>query len=378
MPTDSSVGSSPEEGKLSAALFARWQHAWPQIDAKGVLKTTPEDFLVVEQASHDEHAAAEGPHLYLYIEKRGLTSSELVRMVADANGLPRSSIGYAGMKDKFAVTRQWLSVPLEEAPSEVTVPEEVRELARLRATKKLRRGWHEGNDFELVLREIGGAAANNPPTATAIRSALTQRLTQIRDQGVPNYFGPQRFGYDNVPTAIAWLPRRRKERNAFKRGLYLSVLRSFLFNEVLSARIADGSFAQGSFAQGSFAQHDDPLQNAEPATGPLWGRGRLQASAADVEFETAVLADYADICGELEYAGLKQERRALHLQPRDLRWEWQDDATLKLCFGLSGGCYATSLLRELGHFDRPPRPEFSAEAAPQSTPKSTPKSKVLA
>ena len=348
MPIDASAPTAGD--KLSAALFARWRCAWPELGVSGALKTVPEDFLVIERASHHEQAAAEGPHLYLYLEKRGLTSTELVRMVADANGLPRSSIGYAGMKDKHAVTRQWLSVPLEEAPPQVTVPSEVRELARLRATKKLRRGWHEGNDFELILRDCTCVGQEVQEKDDSCQLSMTERLARIAEHGVPNYFGPQRFGYDNVPAAIAWLPRRRKERSAFKRGLYLSVLRSFLFNEVLSAHIAVGSFAQGAAA----------AENSEQATGPLWGRGRLQTTAAGVEFESAVLAEYADICGELEYSGLKQERRALRLLPRKLSWEWQDDNVLKLCFGLPGGAYATSVLRELGNFAQPAHPGASA------------------
>lgn len=337
MPTD----SSSADDQLSSALFARWYRASPELCVTGQLKTTPEDFLVIERASHTDVAAEDGPHLYLYIEKRGMTSTEVVRLLANANGLPTSSIGYAGMKDKFAVTRQWLSVPLEEAPPDVVVPAEVIELARLRATKKLRRGWHAGNDFELVLREVSGAT----------RTAISERLALIAEQGVPNYFGPQRFGYNNVPEAIAWLPRRRKERNAFKRGLHLSVLRSLLFNEVLSAHIAEGSYAQTVDKATAAALAEAEL--AESFSGPLWGRGRVQTSAAGVEFEAQVLAPYSDLCGELEYAGLKQERRALRLLPRELRWEWQDDNTLMLRFGLPVGAYATSVLRELGEFEQP-------------------------
>lgn len=294
---------------------------------------------MVEQAEHAAGAAEHGPHLYLFLEKRNLTTTELVRRLADENGLPVASIGYAGMKDKVAITRQWFSLPLEEAPPELTVPDGIRELTRMRATKKLRRGWHQGNHFELVLRDIAGATGAN---ASQWQLNLNQRLQGIAAAGVPNYFGPQRFGVDNLPAAIAWLPRRRKERNAFRRGLHLSVLRSFLFNEVLSAHVADsGAFTDTDFSDG-FA-----------LDGPLWGRGRVQAAPAEIEFERTVLARHQGICEALEFAGLKQERRALRLVPSDLRWEWLNDQVLKLCFNLPPGAYATAVLRELGTFEEP-------------------------
>jgi len=321
--------SGSNQDKRSDALFLRWHRAWPVLDVHGALKSTPEDFLVIEQAEHSARAATDGPHLYLFLEKRDLTSTAVVRLLADVNGLPTASIGYAGMKDKVAVTRQWFSVPLEEAPPEVSVPDEVRELARLRATKKLRRGWHLGNSFELLLRDVVGSQVQ---TASACHALLDARLSAIVRAGVPNYFGPQRFGQDNVPAAIAWLPRRRKERNAFRRGLHLSVLRAFLFNEVLSARLADDSAI---------------------LDGPMWGRGRVQASQADIEFEQRVLGSHQRICNELEFAGLKQERRALRVVPSSLRWNWCSDTTLQLCFALPPGAYATSVLRELGQFQRP-------------------------
>lgn len=326
------------EDKLTDALFANWLRARPALDVHGTLKASPEDFLVVEQADHAQQQTPDGPHLYFFLEKRDLTSIELVRMLADANGIPHSSIGYAGMKDKVAVTRQWLSVPLQEAPPDVTVPDGVRELARLRCTKKLRRGWLTGNTFELVVRDIAGTGAQ---PASDCRALIDERLSDIARTGVPNYFGPQRFGRNNVPAAIAWLPRRRKERNAFRRGLHLSVLRSFLFNEVLSARLSAEHYAAWTEADGAILD------------GPMWGRGRVQASQADTEFERAVLARHERICIELEFAGLHQERRALRLKPANLSWDWRGGATLRLSFGLPPGTYATSILRELGNFQRP-------------------------
>jgi len=324
------------------ALFARWAMAWSPLDISGTLKAAPEDFVVTEEADHPQ--VCDGDHLYLFLQKRNQTTRELARAVANANSVPISSIGYSGMKDKQAVTRQWLSIPVNQEGAtldDLVVPAEAQELARVRSAKKLRRGWHAGNSFEIVLRDI------KPTTVDGdVVSALDSRLTDIAKQGVPNYFGAQRFGTDNLTRAIAWLPRRRRERDAFKRGLHLSVLRSFLFNTVLSARVADGSW--NTPLTGDTAAAED-MQSCV-ATGPLWGRGRVQASAEVVAFEQQALEEHLSIAEELEFAGLKQERRALQLDVQNLRWSFEAQHTASLQFFLPPGGYATSVLRELGVF----------------------------
>ena len=122
-----------------------------------------------------------------------------------------------------------------------------------RHTSKLRRGQIASNQFMIVLRDLGAGE-------------FEEGLEVLSLQGAPNYFGAQRFGWDNVEKATAWLAvRRRRRTSKFKQGLYLSVLRSFLFNEVLAARIAAGNWDR--------AIEGDQLCAGKPA-GPLWGRGR--------------------------------------------------------------------------------------------------------
>jgi len=324
------------------ALFAQWAQAWSPLAVSGALKATPEDFVVTEQADHLStdlnNDPDTGDHLYVFLQKRNLTTRELARGLANANNVPISSIGYSGMKDKHAVTRQWLSIPVNKegtATEDIVVPADVQELARVKRSKKLRRGWHSGNNFEIVLRDL------TPGPEGSAGSALETRLQKIAANGVPNYFGAQRFGIDNLSRAIAWLPRRRRERDAFKRGLHLSVLRSFLFNTVLSARIADGSWKT------PLADEDSQQPDV---SGPLWGRGRVPASPAVVAFEQQALQGQRSIAEELEFSGLKQERRALRLAVQDLRWSFLSEQTLELKFFLSPGGYATSVLRELGVF----------------------------
>jgi len=328
------------------ALFAGWAQAWSPLGVSGRLKAAPEDFVVTEEADHLT-GLDQGEHLYLFLQKRNLTTRELARAMANANHVPISSIGYSGMKDKHAVTQQWLSIPQKEpvdgdgtTADEIVVPDEVQELARVRRAKKLRRGWHRGNSFEIVLRDLS-LCSDGGLKEGCVTDALDARLKEIVQSGVPNYFGAQRFGNENLTRAIAWLPRRRRERDAFKRGLHLSVLRSFLFNTVLSARIADGSW-------------NSPLagdeQTQPDVSGPLWGRGRVQASAAVVAFEQQALHEQRSIAQELEFAGLSQERRPLRLEVQDLRWSFDAKRSLKLEFFLAPGGYATSVLRELGVF----------------------------
>ncbi|MEM7220047.1 MAG: tRNA pseudouridine(13) synthase TruD [Pseudomonadota bacterium] len=302
-------------------LWARWPAARPALGVRAEFKTEPEDFRVTELA--EPEADADGEHLYLLLEKRNLTTTAVAASLARSLAVGQGAIGYAGMKDKRAVTRQWFSVPAAAAADFRLAPAEepdtaVAELARLRGRRKLRRGAHAGNAFEIRLRSPAGAGLD----------ALESRLGEIAASGAPNYFGAQRFGADNLPRAIAWLPRRRRERDAFRRGLHLSVLRSFLFNTVLAARITADDWSLAD------------------ASGPLWGRGRPQPDADREALEAEAVAPFTEIREALEHAGLSQERRPLVLRPQDFEWTW-DGADLCLAFTLLPGGYATSVLREL-------------------------------
>lgn len=307
-------------------LWPRWPRALEPSGIAGRMRCQPGDFRVVEQATHEPDPG--GEHLLLWIEKRSRTTRDVARQLADQFGLAVHDVGYAGMKDKAAITRQWFSVAVPGTP-EIELDGAVVS-ATLRGRRKLRRGDLTGNAFALTLRQIDVPAAS---------SVLAERLGALADRGVPNYFGPQRFGHDNLEQAIAWLPRRRRERNAFRRGLYLSVLRSFLFNEVLAARIREQTWAVAASADG----------DAIEPTGPLWGRGRNPSSGAQAALEQAALAPHAEITEALEFAGLTQQRRPLQLSLDKLDWGY-DDGVLTMEFELPPGGYATSVLRELGEF----------------------------
>jgi len=208
----------------------------------------------------------------------------------------------------------------------------IRLQAVTRHRRKLRRGELAGNRFELRLRELVG-------------DAWSEGLCSLRDGGAPNYFGPQRFGSDNLARAEAWLAGqhggRRRRLPAFRRGLYLSVLRSFLFNEVLAARVAAGTWQQ-------LVAGDVPVcgRDAAHPTGPLWGRGRSPATAEAGRLEAAALAPHGGIREGLGHAGLAQERRSLVLQAPDLEWARAGEV-LMVSFTLPPGTFATAFLGEV-------------------------------
>lgn len=308
----------------SEQLWPRWPRAFPTLGVSGQLKQTPEDFRVTELA--EPVADPAGEHLYLYVQKRNLSTQVVAERMANNLGLHRSEVGYAGMKDFRAVTCQWFSVPIAGSP-EIDYGDGVQELRRLRCLKKLRRGQLDGNAFDIRLTRLAGGD----------HAALTDRLDLLTEEGAPNYFGPQRFGRDNLSQALAWLPFRRRERNGFRRGLHLSVLRSFLFNEVLAARVGQSNW------------HRCLAGEQEPA-GPLWGRGRSPAQADVLELESQVLEEHAELLEALEFTGLTQARRSLALRPQELDWSVIDDV-VHLKFVLPPGTYATALLRELGEFE---------------------------
>lgn len=319
------------------------------------IRTTPEDFFVEELPAFD--ASGAGEHLLLTVEKRGMNTAFAAKRIATWAGVDESAIGQAGMKDRHAVTRQRFTVwlPKKVAPDlDALQSEDLRVLDHAWHARKLPRGALAGNRFVLVLREVEGE-----------RDAIDARLQAIAARGVPNYFGEQRFGRggNNVPQAVAMFAGRRVKRE--ERSMLLSAARSELFNRVLAARVEadnwnaalDGEVWMLDGSRSVFGPEPltDELQARLDAfdihpTGPLWGEGELRSSDAARDLElTAMAGDTATrLRNGLERAGLKQERRALRLQPQALAWRWLDDGALELRFDLPPGCYATTVLRELG------------------------------
>ena len=194
---------------------------------------SPDRFVVEELPAYPP--AGEGAHTFLLFEKRGLTTFDAINQVAAAFGVAARDIGYAGMKDKQATTRQWVSVPgLDPERALAWTGNGVRVLEAARHPHKLRLGHLHGNRFEVVLT---GAASDDDV------AALRARFDALGAQGVPNRYGEQRFGADaaNAARGLALLRGERQERDKRKRKLMLSALQSAVFNRALELRATRGS-----------------------------------------------------------------------------------------------------------------------------------------
>jgi len=316
------------------------------------LRSTPEDFQVEEILGYD--ADGEGEHALLWVEKRGANTDWVAKELAKFAGIPPLNVGYAGLKDRHAVTRQTFSVQLagKSDPDWSAFPAEgVKVLAVTRHKRKLKRGALRGNRFVLVLRQVEGD-----------RAVAEQVLKQIAQRGVPNYFGEQRFGREggNVAQARAMFAGRRVDRD--KRHFLLSAARSHIFNAVLAARIErdawdspmEGEIWSLAGSRSWFGPEPfDAALSERLATGdihpsgPLWGRGDTPAQGEVAALENALAAENADLAEGLVAAKMDQERRALRMIPKSLAWRWLDDTSLELSFELPAGAYATTVVREL-------------------------------
>jgi tRNA pseudouridine13 synthase len=325
----------------------QWPSAYPASGANATLKRLNEDFIVTELPL--QLPCGEGEHIWLDIEKRGANTAFVAQQLAAAACVQDRDVGYAGLKDRYAITRQWFSIylPKGETPDLTRLQHpEFSVLAQSRHLKKLRPGDLQGNRFRIVLRDVTGD-----------RDAMASNLKAIASQGVPNYFGAQRFGHDggNVEQGRAMLAREIRVRNPKKKGIYLSAVRSFVFNEVLALRIQQGLWGQ--------TLPGDVMDPSGRSTGPLWGRGRVTTTDQAQALENGVAQRHATLCDGLEHAGLDQARRALVASPVDMSWEWAQADQLVLAFSLQAGSYATAVLDEILRTTEPDRHTESEDAA---------------
>lgn len=333
---------------------------------RAVLKAEPQDFRVTEEIAYP--LSGEGEHFWLWVEKTGQNTDWVAKQLAKWAGVEARAVGTAGKKDRQAVTCQWMSVhlPGKEAPplESLSVPG-VRVLKAVRHHRKLQTGGLSGNRFELVLRDVSGSSAE-----------VEARLARIAREGVPNYFGEQRFGRDgqNLANATRWFETGRKVKRTQK-SMYLSAVRSWLFNEILSHRVANGTWNQALSGdvfqlQGSqkwFVDDGDARLAQRVAegdvhpTGALSGRGDLPSQAQVADTEKAVLAAHPVWQQGLEQWGLRQDRRALRVLPQEVRWQWLEQDVLQLGFSLPAGSYATMVVRELVALEQETAPAENGE-----------------
>ena len=320
----------------------------------GALRASNDDFRVEEIPAY--LPSGEGDHTYARIEKRDMTTPFAVERLAKALGVDPRDVGYAGLKDRHAVTTQWVSIPrVDPARVEGVAIEGLRVLEVSRHRNKLRTGHLHGNRF--ILRVTGIVDA---PLAIERASVIA---TELRNMGVPNYYGDQRFGRegDNAARGFAWLRGEAPApREGFQRKLLVSAAQSALFNQYLARRVSLG--ALGRYVPGDLAARHpvgrpwsvDPAEaqglydaHAASATGPVFGTAMPWPEGEARAMEEAVLAEAAVEVGWFARARDLGEgaRRAVRSLVDDLQVE-RDGEALRFSFTLPAGAYATVVMRE--------------------------------
>lgn len=318
----------------------------------GRIRIHPEDFEVEEVPSYEP--CGTGDHLYLWVEKRGMAPEYFARTIAQTLGVPAGAVGTAGLKDRHAVTRQWVSVPASAEPNLGKLNRNgVRVLKTGRHANKLKPGHLRGNRFRVLVRD----ADRNAPVESV--------LDRIRREGMPNFYGPQRFGREGstVDLGLQCLAGRSPRRiRPFLFRFALSAVQSLLFNDYLSRRLTDGLFRRVILGDvmtkwptgGMFVTRDVPVEQArfdvrETVTaGPMFGKKTFPAEAEAAEREAAVLRDHG--LSPAAFGGFGKlvlgTRRQNLVYIDDLASAWEAEG-LRLGFTLPAGSYATVLLAEV-------------------------------
>ena len=325
----------------------KWAHAYYLPSATGRIKTQTDDFIVEEHLPFQPEGS--GEHVFLHIQKQGENTEYIARALARLANVRQRDVGFAGLKDRHGLTSQWFSVwlPTKNEPDWKTIEcDSINVLKVIRHSRKLKRGVLTGNQFQLLIRDFSGNQA-----------LCEQRLTKIKANGFPNYFGEQRFGTQgrNIEIVRALFAGTKKMKR-MQRGIYLSAARSYLFNQILSHRISQQNWNQAItgdiFMLGdshSFFKSetlDESLlqrvnENKIHPTGCLYGKGDILA------IEESIISKNNDLTTGLLKFGLEADRRALRVMPQNLEWTFLNQQHLQLRFFLPAGSYATALLREI-------------------------------
>jgi len=341
-----------------------FSRVYQSLNLSANLKTRAEDFIVEEHIPVE--FSGEGEHCWIYIEKRGCNTDWLAQQLANYCGVKKMAVAYAGLKDRHALTSQWFSVQLPGRPTpdwsdfesgfgSGVEGEQIRILQCFRHNRKLQRGALKNNTFKITLRELSDSSDES-------FDLLEQRCRIIAQAGVPNYFGPQRFGhnYNNLEQAARFFSRPRFKLAKQKRSIYLSAARSWLFNCILSERIKldvwdkrlpgdvfmlDGKSA--CFKDDETDDIDDRLENYEiHPTAVLWGEGDVMVTADAAMLESRVIDQFPVFRDGLIAARLQAQRRATRVIPHQFVCSRQNN-TFIVSFSLPAGSYATSVLDEI-------------------------------
>jgi tRNA pseudouridine13 synthase len=315
----------------------------------GLLRAQPDDFVVEEDLGFAP--AGTGQHVLLKVRKRDANTQWVARELARVCRCRPMDVGFAGLKDRRAVAVQWFTVPKSTQSLEAWTTVQTSEFEVLEAhahTRKLPRGALAGNGFIIRVRDVN-----------ITDQQLAERAELIVRRGVPNYFGPQRFGRQG--SNLAQISVGFRALRMPQRGFVLSAARSLIFNAALAERVRDGSWdrleagdvanldGRGSvFALDAVDETliDRCLRLDIHPSGPMWGRGSPITKGRVLELESKVGAEFPEPAALVQDAGMDQERRGLRLAVRDLEWTREPEAVV-LRFHLTRGSFATTVLREL-------------------------------
>lgn len=315
--------------------------------ASAIFKREPDDFQVQELLGFEPDG--EGEHLFVLIRRRGMTTAEVVRRLAQIAKVPQRHISFSGTKDKHALVEQWFSIwlPGKTVDAQQFNVSPLAVITSGRHRKKLKRGTHKYNCFSILLRAIDGD-----------KTAIEEQLSHIQTHGFENRFGYQRFGIDNSNlrradscTDIGSLGRQ-------ERSFLLSAIRAKLFNDVLDKRLhlfGDLNLRVGDIAMFSDSNSQFLVNELTPdiearqqagdivASGPLWGAGGSAGLGESAQLENSVAKANSHYCLLLDQARMASDRRPLKVYARAFTWQWQGDS-LRLQFELPKSAYATTLL----------------------------------
>lgn len=328
-----------------------WPYTYGSPSGSGNIRNVPEDFTVIENLAFEPSGA--GEHVFLQIQKTGENTEYVARQLARVANVRQRDIGFAGLKDRHAVTTQWFSIwlPGKTDPDWLILESDsIKVLHITRHARKLKRGVLSGNSFKITIRDWQGDQAKT-----------TEQLEAIKVGGIANYYGSQRFGSQgqNVNKVLDMFRGEKVGRE--QRSLYLSAARSYLFNQILSLRVKNKTWNQAVAGDtfmfdGSHSCFKCHKPDAEilyrlqaksiHPSGVLWGKGEANVSADALAIEQRVIEAYQELAQGLIAFGLEKNRRALRVNVENLVWQFSSLTTLELNFSLPAGSYATTVLRE--------------------------------
>lgn len=327
-----------------------------RLQNQGVIRSKPQDFLVNEL--NQVEFSNQGEHWWLYLQKTNSNTIWVAKQLSKALSVPLRNVGYAGLKDRHAITRQWFSVQLPKHRNreqlQQQLPESLLVVDEKQHNRKLKTGFLQANQFIIVIRDIQGEWQN-----------LEQNLKNIVQHGVPNYFAEQRFGraMGNIEQAVAVLGGKQKSRDKKLKGLLISTARSHIFNSIVSARIKqqnwyqiiDGDLLQLDNSRSWFAAKPDEQQQNQQRlsqfdvhlSAALWGEDEVQSSGECAALENQIAAQFPEYLSGFKRFKVKQARRAMRLYPQQLQYHRQQPNRLEISFTLPPGGYATAVLNEI-------------------------------